>query len=419
MRIRDPVADLVGMALRHRFAGEDVIGLPHAVLPLPARSRPLRDARSCARAGMTRATGAATRRRRSALDKAPSLCRRSRTRGQDRSGRTGGRARLKSRLGEARRRGWRAPWPARTGACAPPDRRSGSRPAPAPGSRACRAAAPRRRARRRRRSSASPGTGVAAGGRAQRRRLRQVVEEERHRHVQDPAELEQPRRPDPVDAALVFLHLLEGQAEQLAQPLLAHAEQGAPQPQPLADMHIDRVGLARHAASRPARSEVGRRTAAADDRLGPARSEARCSAFCGFVNLSRAPAAARALDQDAIDRRPSTSSATTGQRPNAGERRRRGQRLPAGRLEHAGLAEAEAGRTRPQGSTTAEMPVLAAAHQRQALLDRAHARHGEVLVGPGAAPEPGIVGDVQQPGRAGARGRPRRQERSPRSRSAG
>ena len=75
---------------------------------------------------------------------------------------------------------------------------------------------------------------------------RHVVEKERHRHIEDLAELEQARGADAVDAALVFLDLLEGQAEALAEPLLAHAEQGTAQPQALADMDVDRVGLACH-----------------------------------------------------------------------------------------------------------------------------------------------------------------------------
>ena len=145
-----------------------------------------------------------------------------------------------------RRAGWPEPWSTRTGACAPRDRRSGCRRAPAPGSRACRAAGSRgrRRTRTRRPSSARPG---ASSIRARRVAVRHVVEEERDRHVQDLAELVQPRRADPVDAALVLLDLLEGQARAAdAEPLLAHAEQRAPQAQPAADVHVDRIGLVGH-----------------------------------------------------------------------------------------------------------------------------------------------------------------------------
>src|SRR3546814_7944641 len=66
----------------------------------------------------------------------------------------------------------------------------------------------------------------------------------------------QPARADPVGAALVLLHLLEGEADRLAELLLAHAAQRPPQPHPAADMNIDRIGpafpavLRRHAVSR-------------------------------------------------------------------------------------------------------------------------------------------------------------------------
>ena len=53
---------------------------------------------------------------------------------------------------------------------------------------------------------------------------------------------EQAARPDPVDALLVLLDLLEGQSELLAKLLLAHAEQHAAKAYPAADVHIDRVG---------------------------------------------------------------------------------------------------------------------------------------------------------------------------------
>src|SRR3546814_9444447 len=45
-------------------------------------------------------------------------------------------------------------------------------------------------------------------------------------------------------SALVLLHLLEGEADRLAELLLAHAEQRPPQPHPAADMNIDRIGPA-------------------------------------------------------------------------------------------------------------------------------------------------------------------------------
>ncbi len=72
--------------------------------------------------------------------------------------------------------------------------------------------------------------------------FRHVVEEEADRHVQHPRQVEQPRGAHPVHAALVFLHLLEGQAQRLAQPLLRQAHQGAAQADAAADMGIDGAG---------------------------------------------------------------------------------------------------------------------------------------------------------------------------------
>jgi len=50
-----------------------------------------------------------------------------------------------------------------------------------------------------------------------------------------------PARPDPVRAALVFLYLLEGQSDRLAEFFLAEAEHVAAQAQPCPDPDIDRV----------------------------------------------------------------------------------------------------------------------------------------------------------------------------------
>ncbi len=42
---------------------------------------------------------------------------------------------------------------------------------------------------------------------------RHFLEEELDRHVEYPRQIEKPARPNPVRAAFVLLHLLEGQAE--------------------------------------------------------------------------------------------------------------------------------------------------------------------------------------------------------------
>ena len=62
-----------------------------------------------------------------------------------------------------------------------------------------------------------------------------LVEEVADRHAEDAAQLVQAAGADPVGAALVLLHLLVGDAQQAAQPFLAHAQQQAPLAQQLAD----------------------------------------------------------------------------------------------------------------------------------------------------------------------------------------
>ena len=55
--------------------------------------------------------------------------------------------------------------------------------------------------------------------------------------------LEQPARADAVDAFFVFLHLLKGQAQQIAQLFLTHADQHAPDAHAISDLSVDGIGL--------------------------------------------------------------------------------------------------------------------------------------------------------------------------------
>ena len=64
-------------------------------------------------------------------------------------------------------------------------------------------------------------------------------------------------------------------------------------------------------------------------------------------------------------------------------------------------------------------PGVGGAQQRQPFLHRAHAGRLKVLAGAARIAEPGVVGDVDQPGGAVGRGPRSRLERSPRSRSSG
>ena len=71
--------------------------------------------------------------------------------------------------------------------------------------------------------------------------LGHVVEEEGDGHVEHAGKVEQAGGADAVDAALILLDLLEGQAERFAKLLLGHAQQGAAQPDAGADMGVDRA----------------------------------------------------------------------------------------------------------------------------------------------------------------------------------
>ena len=61
----------------------------------------------------------------------------------------------------------------------------------------------------------------------------------------------QPARADPVGATLVFLNLLEGQADGLPQPFLAQTEHVPTEPNSGTDMDIDRVRLVALPTTRP------------------------------------------------------------------------------------------------------------------------------------------------------------------------
>jgi hypothetical protein len=82
-------------------------------------------------------------------------------------------------------------------------------------------------------------------------RSRHLVEEIGHRHVEHARQIEQAAGTDAIGAALVFLHLLEGQPDRVTELFLAHAEQGAAQPNAASDMDIDWIGVT--LAGRPAR----------------------------------------------------------------------------------------------------------------------------------------------------------------------
>src|SRR5579864_1727234 len=80
-----------------------------------------------------------------------------------------------------------------------------------------------------------------------------IVKEERDRHIENAAQLMQPAGADAIGAALVFLHLLEGQADRRAKLFLAEPKHIAAQANPGSDLYVDRVGFVRFLAAGPPR----------------------------------------------------------------------------------------------------------------------------------------------------------------------
>jgi hypothetical protein len=107
-----------------------------------------------------------------------------------------------------------------------------------------------------------------------------IVIKEHHRHAQHAAKVMQPAGADAVRAALVFLHLLEGQTKRLAELLLRQTEHVAAQPNPGADPDVDRVGF------------VGSLPAGSSRRLhsAPARASGSRDADIAYASMSSMPA---------------------------------------------------------------------------------------------------------------------------------
>ena len=84
---------------------------------------------------------------------------------------------------------------------------------------------------------ATSGTGYDA-----RLRLADAFEEVAHAHAQGAGNVEQLGGGDAVEAALIFLHLLEGEPERIGQPLLAQSQLTSARADAGADVHVDGVG---------------------------------------------------------------------------------------------------------------------------------------------------------------------------------
>src|SRR5205814_8661027 len=71
--------------------------------------------------------------------------------------------------------------------------------------------------------------------------MRRTLEEECNGDLQDVRDVLEPPRADAVDALLVFLYLLERDAERVAELRLAHAEHHPAHAYAAADVPVDRV----------------------------------------------------------------------------------------------------------------------------------------------------------------------------------
>src|SRR5690348_3948234 len=80
---------------------------------------------------------------------------------------------------------------------------------------------------------------------ARRWSLAQLFEKKRDRNVEHARQIVKPAGADAIGAALVFLNLLERQADRIAELFLTHPEKRAAQAHARAHMHVDRVGLIR------------------------------------------------------------------------------------------------------------------------------------------------------------------------------
>src|SRR5579884_2518137 len=152
------------------------------------------------------------------------------------------------------------------------------------------------------------------------------------RHVENLADGREAGSADAVGAALVFLHLLKGQAEPRGQSLLVHAEQQAPHADAAADMDIDRVRCAGAASIWPRRR-----------RSGASRFRHNFLAFIVAARLGNIAQPRRDGKAAAVSSRPARVAAGAG----AGRRGRprRGSRAPGadGRLVPGPRAEPAAG----------------------------------------------------------------------------
>src|ERR1700676_2354200 len=91
-------------------------------------------------------------------------------------------------------------------------------------------------------------------------------------------------RTDPVGASLVFLDLLEGEAEFLGQLLLAHAQLAAAQPHARTDIDIDWMRRARLAPRSSEWGHEGSRAVGGCER-DSSYDSMRSSAVCNFRGL--------------------------------------------------------------------------------------------------------------------------------------
>ncbi len=82
----------------------------------------------------------------------------------------------------------------------------------------------------------------AVAGKASGLRSRNTLEEEIDAHIENAGDLKEAAGPNPINALLVFLNLLEGEPQSLGKLLLAYAQHDPPGPNPAADVLVDGAG---------------------------------------------------------------------------------------------------------------------------------------------------------------------------------
>src|SRR5690606_14855265 len=230
---------------------------------------------------------------------------------------------------------------------------------------------------------------------------RSILEEERDRHVEYRRNRLQAARADAVRALLIFLDLLECDAEQLSELLLAHAEHVAAQPDATADVHVYWIWFLLvfiHRISCP--GKAGRQTVRSfylETRLEPQiRTTALTQVYRLFhydlliycVSIDTRGRTQAGNDPDRHQKRNHKPTNDFGscnaQRVGASQRQRNVERADAVEFQRVHDPTERIDRRRDA--------VVGGAQHRQAGLDRAKLGLAQMLVRSGRVAEPRVVG---------------------------